>query len=457
MARAEKDEFGTTLKDVDTSKSPNATKTAAQVSSEALNKTVSNAGKAAVDNPTVGNINAFIAGLESKVKAGNVALGLSPDGSQTVSASMNRTEQNAANKAAGPPGAAPAGFRYVWMPSVSGGSYKLYKDTDASAGAGGAGGTGGAGTTTAGAPSTSLDVLKALLRGQGFSASVIDSSASYLNSLLKDNLDYDNAIDVFLNTKDYTLKNGTKITSPFYTEYGYLNEGLTTPKSASELFNSVQGYKGLKEKYGFSDKYLSSDSLKGYVKNNVTVADLDERANAARLAGITTDASKTAAFMQLGYIKEPTGLQDFYMDSKIGTEQLQTNRNTGAFVAEAIRRSSTGITTNATQLENFKKIAASMTAKGYTEAQISQLATTGFQNIGQNLGQTTALSGIYEKAGGTIAANSALQDTIQSELSDEEFMNMASARRKKLEEQNRNAFRGTAGITSGSLKTTGLI
>jgi hypothetical protein len=420
------------------------------------------AAQTAIANPTVTNINAYIDTLKVKLEKLNVSAGNNPDGtvSATAAGKPNRTEQNAANKAAGPPGEAPAGFRYVWMPSVSGGSYKLYKNTDAGAAGGGAGGTGAGGTTTTSSnPSTSIDVLKALLKGQGFSSAIVDSSATYLNSLLKDNLDYDNAIEVFLNTQDYTLKNGQKITSPFYTAYGYLNEGLTTPKSASELFNAVEGYKGLKEKYGFSDKYLSAESLKGYVKNNVTVADLDERANTARLAAITADPNKTAAFIKLGYIASEAGLQDFYMDSKIGKEQLEVNRNTGAFVAEAIRRNSTGIATGATQLADFKKIAADLTAKGYTETQIAAAAATGFQNIGQNLGQATALSGIYERAGGTVETNSTLQDSIQSELVGEEFMNMASARRKKLEEQNRKAFSGESGLTTGSLgsRTTGLI
>jgi hypothetical protein len=281
-----------------------------------------------------------------------------------------------------------------------------------------------------------------MLKGLGFTSTVIDSSATYLNSLLKDGLDYDNAVQVFLNTKDYTLKNGTKLSSPFYEQYGYLNEGLTTPKTASELFNAVEGYKGLKTKYGFSDKYLSTDSLKNYVKNNVSVSELDERANAARLAAINADPAKTEALVKLGYIAQAADLQDFYMDSKIGKEQLETNRNTGAFVAEAIRRAGSGLLVENIQMNNYRKIAASLTGKGYTEAQIAQLASTGFQNVAEALNPTVALSGIYEKTVGDQATTS----TIQSELQNEEFMNMASARRKKLAEQNKQAFSGQAGL-----------
>jgi hypothetical protein len=433
---------------------------------------VPTAAQTAIANPTVSNINAYIETLQAKLEAQNVAAGLNPDGSKKTATQTlmdtraTRDAERAAleasnpiyNKAAGAP-VAPPGFRYTWIGGTTTGQYKLYSVAPAGGGGGGDGGGGGGGgggntdttTTTPSTPSTSVDVLKALLKAQGFSSKIVDSSAAYLNSLLKDNLDYDNAIEVFLNTKDYTLKNGSKITSPFYTEYGYLNEGLAQPKGAAELFNAVEGYKGLQTKYGFSDKYLTADSLKGYVKNNVTVADLDERANTARLAAITADPNKTEAFIKLGFIADATGLQDFYMDSKIGKEQLESNRNTGAFVAEAIRRNSTGIATGATQLTEFKKIAAELTAKGYTEAQISTAAATGFQNIGQDLKATTALAGIYEKAGGTVETNAALQQTIQSELTQEEFMNMPSSRRKILEEQNKKAFQGTAGLTASSL------
>jgi len=401
--------------------------------------------------PTVAGINAFIATLQTKLADTNVSLGLNADGT-TPKATTSRVDANQAKKDAGPPYTAPAGFRWSWI----GTDYKLYANTPSGGGGNltvdnGAGGNNAnkddAGTL--GAPTTSVDVLKAMLKGLGFTSTVIDTSATYLNSLLKDGLDYDNAVQVFLNTKDYTLKNGTKINSPFYEQYGYLNEGLTTPRTASELFNAVEGYKGLKTKYGFSDKYLSTDSLKNYVKNNVSVSELDERANAARLAAINADPAKTEALVKLGYIAQAADLQDFYMDSKIGKEQLETNRNTGAFVAEAIRRAGSGLLVENIQMNNYRKIAASLTGKGYTEAQIAQLASTGFQNVAEALNPTVALSGIYERTPG----DSTTKSTIQSELQDEEFMNMASARRKKLAEQNIQAFKGASGTTQGSLRS----
>ena len=394
-----------------------------------------------------------------------VSQGLNPDGTPKPVPVVTRTqkmqEQRAIDagmtveEAAGNPifnkavqPVAPAGFRYTWIGGTDTGQWKLYQNTGSTTPGGGAGGgaNAGSGTTSAtGTPSTSVDVLKALLKSQGFSSNMLDSSTSYLNSLLKDDIDYDNAVAIFLNTKEYTLKNGTKMTSPFYSEYGYLNEGLATPKEANELFNAVEGYKGIKQKYGLSDKFLSTESLKNYVKNNVTVLDLDERANTARLAAIQADPAKTDALIKLGYIATKEGLQDFYLDSKIGKEQLELNRNTGAFVAEAIRRSATGISTAPGQIEGMKALAATLTEKGYTEAQIAQLASTGFEEIGKTLEPLTKLENIY--------GVKADQEAIQKDLQTEEFLGMASELRKKRKEQEELAFKrksGTIGASRGS-------
>jgi hypothetical protein len=397
-----------------------------------------------------------------------VSQGLNPDGTQKpapIVTTTQRMQQERAiaaglsleeaagnpifNKAVQP--VAPAGFRYTWIGGTETGQWKLYQNASSttpgsSAGTGGSNPAAGAITDTAtGTPSTSTDVLKALLKSQGLSSKILDSSTSYLNSLLKDNIEYDNAIAIFLNTKEYTLKNGTKLTSPFYSEYGYLNEGLSTPREASELFNAVEGYKTIQQKYGLSEKYISSESMKNYVKNNVTVLDLDERANTARLAAITADPAKTDALVKLGYIASKEGLQDFYLDSKIGKEQLEINRNTGAFVAEAIRRSTAGISTNPGQIEGMKAIAATLTEKGYSEAQIAQLASTGFEEIGKSLEPLIKLENIY--------GVKADQDAIQKQLQAEEFLGTASelrARRKQQEELSFKKKSGTIGASRGS-------
>ena len=307
---------------------------------------------------------------------------------------------------------------------------------------------------TTGAPTTNIDVLKAALRGLGFTSAIIDQSTSFLNGLIRDGLDVDNATEVFLNSKEYTLKNGTKMTSPFYTEYGYLNEGLTVPKDASTLFNTVEGFKGVVDKYKLSNKYLTQDSLKAYFKNDVTVADLSERAATAQLRAVEADQFQVNALVKLGYIGSAADLTDFYLDAKIGKEQLELNRQTGVFTAEALRRAKSGISTSADQLKGFKQLTATLAAKGYSEAQISQLAGTGFENISETLLPTTQLAQFYEKAGGTVESNAALTEDIQTSLLQEEFTGTASKRRKTLSEQNVRAFQGQAGTTTGSLRTS---
>lgn len=307
---------------------------------------------------------------------------------------------------------------------------------------------------TTGAPTTNIDVLKAALKGMGFSSTIIESSTAFLNGLLRDGLDYDNATEIFLNSKEYTLKNGSKITSPFYTEYGYLNEGLVVPKDANTLFNTVEGFKGVVSKYKLSSKYLTQDALKAYVKNDVTVADLAERAGTAQLRALEADPFQVDALIKQGFISSAADLADFYLDPKIGKEQLELNRQTGVFTAEALRRTKSGISTSAAQLSGFKQLTATLASKGYSEAQIAQLAGTGFENIAQDLQPTTQLAQIYEKAGGTVESNAALTENIQSSLLQEEFMGTASERRKRLSEQNQRAFQGQAGTTSGSLRTS---
>lgn len=301
----------------------------------------------------------------------------------------------------------------------------------------------GSGTDTDGKPTTNIDVIKAALRGLGFTSAILDSSTSFLNNLLKEGLDQDNVLEVFLNSKEYTLKSGTKLTSPFYTEYGYLNEGLVVPKSANELFNSVEGYKEVIDKYSLSKKYLDKESLKNYVKNNVTVKDLAERANVATLKSVNQDPAYVEALQKLGYISTAADLKDFFLDPKIGQEQLNINRTTGAFTAEAIRRAKSGIQFNS---ERFKSIAQTMVEKGISETGAASLAAEGFENIAAQLGTTTKLSGMYE------TQRQATMGQIQSELETEQFGGLASERRKRLTEQEIRAFQGSAGTTASSLR-----
>lgn len=305
---------------------------------------------------------------------------------------------------------------------------------------------GGAGAT----PTNSIDVLKAMLRGMGFNSAIIDSSSTYLNKLLGEGFDYDNAVQLFLNTKDYTLKDGTTITSPFYTQYGFLNEGLVNPKTASELYNAVEGYKGIVDKYALSTKFLTPESLKGYVKNNISVAALDERANMARLKAVSADTAQVNALVKLGYINSAADLTDFYLDAKIGQEQLNQNRITGAFAAEAVRRAQTGIQFNR---ERMTQLGAEFTSRGLSESQAGALAAQGYETIGEQLNPMSKFAGIYDKAQETAA----LKTSIQTELENEQFMGTASQKRKLYTELEQRAFQGQSGRYSGKTSTAGIL
>ena len=202
----------------------------------------------------------------------------------------------------------------------------------------------------------------------------------------------------------------------------------------------VEGIKGIREKYNLSDKYTSPESLKLYVKNNIRVTDLDERANMARLKAISADPSYTSALTKLGFISSPEDLTDFFLDPKIGQEVLTQNRNTGAFAAEAIRRANKGIAFNK---DAMTKISANLTAQGLNEAQVSSAASQGYENIGQTLLPEVGLSNVYE---GTGAANAA---TVQGELESEQFLGTASERRKKLIDLEKGTYQASVGKFSG--------
>jgi hypothetical protein len=298
---------------------------------------------------------------------------------------------------------------------------------------------------------TNVEVLKAMLRSMGFNGSIIDSSTSFLMALLKDGLDYDNAVAIFLNAKDYTFKKGNKMDSPFYAEYGVYNEGLIRAKTPAELYNAVEGYKEIADKYKLNNKFITKDYMKQYIKNNVTVAQLDERANSARLRAVNSDPFYIKALMELKFINAASDLTDFFLDPKIGQEGLEQNRATAAFSTEAIRRAGEGIKFDATRAT---QTTAGLIGLGLNEAQIGATAAQGFENIAANLKPLESLSNVYGSQIEKSKFNSA-----QEELEQEEFLGLASKRRKQTTELEKRSFQASPGTSQYSLKkkTAGII
>ena len=287
---------------------------------------------------------------------------------------------------------------------------------------------------------TNIQVLKSMLIATGLPASLVEGSTTFLQSLLKDGLSESAAVDIYLNNKEFTTKSGSVLTSPFYSTYGFYNEKSSTKYSASDLFNTVEGYKTTQTKYNLNEKFVSQDYIQKYLNNKISVAKLDENANKARLAAINADQAATLALQKLGYIGASTDLTDFYMDPNIGMEVMQQRFNTAALSTEVVRRASTGI---AFDKANLEKLGADLTAKGYNEAQAGYQAAQNYNTIGQQLMPSVGLSNIYE---GSKAANAA---TIQSELEQEQFNTLESARRKKLIELETRSFQASSGMFTG--------
>jgi hypothetical protein len=311
-------------------------------------------------------------------------------------------------------------------------------------------------------------ILRAKLLAAGLPTELVDqqnpSTKSYFKELRTDFWTNDSAttndivIDQFFYNKTYTTKSGNALTSPYYTAFGKYNEKLGRPMLPKDLVPTVLGYKDLAARYKISSKYIDDDAIVKYLQNDVSVAEFDDRLNTAALKSVMADPFYVNALKQLNYITDASQLTDFFLDPQYGTVEMQNRQKNAAFVTEAVRR-----VTPETQLEvdlDFaKQQAARYSAQGYTEAQVSTLAATGFENVAEALPTTVKLAGIYDRP---TLPESAFRKDIQSELQQEEFMNLSSARRKRLKEREMAAFSGAAGIAKsgrggGGAGTAGIL
>ena len=359
---------------------------------------------------------------------------------------------------------APAGYHYTWIGGTTTGSWQLYKDAPLPGGItpqpGGT--TPPPGSTTPPPGSTTpppgtnvaldvnptLAITKAYMVNMGYPKDLIDSSTEFLKSLIVDGMTPTNAVDILTTAKSYTTKAGQTLNSPFYEAYGIYNEGLSTPKSASELFNAVEGYKATKIKYNLSDKFTETSVIKNLIKNNWTVADFDNAANTARLMAITSDPYQVEAMRKLGFINSSQDLTDFYIDPTIGKEKMQQNITTAAYGAEMLRRIKPENLLTFNQ-EFIKRAGAAAAAQGLSADQATAAAAKGMQNIADALAPTYGLSGIYER-GANLSASQ-----IQSELEQEQLTGMPSERRKRLAQQNIGAFSAAPGTSRYSTSQAG--
>jgi hypothetical protein len=291
---------------------------------------------------------------------------------------------------------------------------------------------------------TNVQALKAILKGRGIPTTLVDNSATFLTELSKEGLDEEAIAEIYLNSKDYTTKAGTTITSPFYSAYGFYNDGLTDKYTAAQLYQTVEGYKAAATKFDLNPKFTSTDFIQKYLKNGLSVKAFNDNANKARLADITADSATKTALETLGFIKPGQGLTDFFLDPDVGIEKMQENVNTAALTVEAVRRANAGIVVTP---ENLKKYGAALTAQGLSEGQVAGVASKGYQNVAASLQPMTKLSDIYNQPAGKTKTD------IQTELEQQEFQGIESNLQKRLTEQEIMAFNARSGLTSQSLSS----
>jgi hypothetical protein len=289
---------------------------------------------------------------------------------------------------------------------------------------------------------TSSQLVKARLKELNFPDSIIDGSVNFVESLLDDGLELENAVKILYNNKEYTTKGGIKLASPFYAEFTSLGEQYKgdprfkpTPK---DLMEFSLGVKNLVTRYGRSSKFAERTALEQYVANGVRITDLDERFATAALKTLEADPMEVKTLKALGYIKNTEDLADFYLDPKIGQEQFEINAKTAAFGKQALKRAEYGVTFDAARI---KQLAA--TTGNAAEAE--QMAAQGYETISKTLQPLTKLEQIYG-----VGIN---QSEIQTQLEEEQFRGTASELRKRRTEQEELSFKrksGTIGASRGS-------
>jgi len=334
------------------------------------------------------------------------------------------------------------------VPRVVGGTGRDNDGGGDDGGGGGGGGGGGDNTDTVSDYTNQIYILIAKLKSVGIPASTADRAGAFFTALFDDGITgLDNAVDIFLYSKSYvSKKSGLTIDSPYYQDFGKFNDKLSSAKPPGVLVPWILGIKDTLNKYKPGSLFESDDSIQQYLQNDVKVSQLDERLNAYKLEAINADPSYVKALQAGGFINSADDLIGFYANPKLGTEQLQLNRNTGRFAAEAIRRAKEGGVQ--ADIAFATKQAAALKAKGYSEGQISATAEQGYNFIARNIMPEVKISGIYQ------GKNAASASTVQSELQQQEFMAMDSERFDILRKQELGAFKSSSGnIRSPSISS----
>jgi hypothetical protein len=281
------------------------------------------------------------------------------------------------------------------------------------------------------------EALKASLTSKGLNQTFINEVDNLALSLLSEYQgDAEAVANVILFNNEITV-NGVKQQSPFAKYYGKYNDALTKANRAilspAEIVNNVIQYeKILKNVPGLPATFYSDEKIIQYFVNDISPTELTKRVNDAQ-ARIAAADPQYKATIKAYYGMDDTEILGFVLDPTIGEAELAKRQTATALGASAAR----------SNVSVSRQRAEELASLGITET----AANVGFGQVSKNLEASQKLASIYnENVTG-----------LQTELEQEQFLGLASQKRKKLMEQEQASFAGKAGVAGVSLaqKTAG--
>jgi hypothetical protein len=318
-----------------------------------------------------------------------------------------------------------AGNKYTIITYSDGTSEKIFVGTDSSL------------TVKPEDYTSEREALKAALTSQGLNQTFVNEVDNIALDLLSEYQgDAEAVANVVLYNNEITVK-GVKQQSPFAKYYGKYNDALTKANRATlspaEIVNNVVAYQRiLKNVTGLSDRFWSDEQMTKYFVNDISPTELTKRVNDAQ-ARIAAADPQYKATVKAYYGMDDAEILGFVLDPTIGEEEL-AKRQTAAAIGASAAKSNISVS---------RQRAEELASLGISETQ----AVAGYGQVSKNLESSQKLASIYN------------QDitTLQTELEQEQFLGIASQKRKKLQEQEQATFSGQAGTSKVSLgqKTAG--
>jgi hypothetical protein len=275
------------------------------------------------------------------------------------------------------------------------------------------------------------EALKAALTSKGLNQTFVNEVDNLALGLLSEYQgDAEAVANVILFNNEITV-NGVKQQSPFAKYYGKYNDALTKANRATlspaEIVNNVIQYeKILKNVPGLPATFYSDEKMVQYFVNDISPTELTKRVNDAQ-ARIAAADPQYKATIKAYYGMDDTEILGFVLDPSVGEEELAKRQTATALGASAAR----------SNVSVSRQRAEELASLGITET----AANVGYGQVSKNLEVSQKLASIYNE---DITG-------LQTQLEQEQFLGLASQKRKKLMEQEQASFSGKAGIANVSL------